>query len=242
MKGGWQMNLTVTAIGLLSVAVSTSAIALPQFEPLPPWVGKAQVEHFTRTPPDRLNGARVQRTGQVSPAKDGDIKGSPYAFPDSPNELESPPGFCNDHKSGHFGHHPLIPQDAATMFAGRLAAIETLVGIRNEQLDVWRNYTSALLDFIEGLKPQQESAGLQDNRSATTEGQQLFAERMADHAIELADKAQTLKGAMQSLRQVLSPGQLAKLAETDRPGPDWPGSFDEDGGRRNDIPPGPVGR
>lgn len=118
------------------------------------------------------------------------------------------------------------PKDATSSLAGWLAAEETMVGIRSEQLDAWRTYTSALLAFAEGPHPQfkDEAAGgnANDDPAKLQEVEPLTIERMADIAIERGAKAQTLKQAAKALLDVLTPDQQAKFAEADHKGRPMP--------------------
>jgi hypothetical protein len=129
----------------------------------------------------------------------------------------------NDHRCiPDFTHHDRAgPPIHRLMLGSRLAAIETIIGIRTDQLDAWRNYTSALVDFFDEHPPRLDDAGPQPTQnpasSPTGENRPLFAEKIADHAIELGEKAQKLKQATQSLRSLLTPDQLEKLARVDHP-------------------------
>ncbi|SDP53049.1 hypothetical protein [Phyllobacterium sp. OV277] len=122
----------------------------------------------------------------------------------------------------HFPH----PKDAASALAGWLAAEETMVGIRSEQFDTWRTYTSALLAFAEGPHPHfRDNAApgtVSDDPAKPQENEPLTTERMADIAIERGAKAQTLKQATKALFEVLTPDQQAKFTEADRKGPPAP--------------------
>jgi len=117
-----------------------------------------------------------------------------------------------------FPHRPNL----ALMIAGKLSALETLVGIRSSQLDAWRDYTSALMDFLTPPKHEQPDPADADDADAPRadhggDGQvQLFGERLADRALDRAAKAKVLKDKALALRNVLTADQLAKLEDVER--------------------------
>ncbi|RWC69308.1 MAG: hypothetical protein EOS30_22385, partial [Mesorhizobium sp.] len=114
------------------------------------------------------------------------------------------------------------------MLAARLAALETRVGIRSEQLDAWRDYTSALQAVLSPPRPAIWPCGA----ARTTIGPQAkgpdagpagkpdpfaFQERLADDVTARAASAAKLKGAIAELRAKLTPEQLEILASAERP-------------------------
>lgn len=127
-------------------------------------------------------------------------------------------------RHGHARHR----QPLGLRIAERLAQTETYVGITSAQLDLWRAYSTALIDFFErpardrgpgGPRPSaapppaaQGEAGAAPAEAAPV----LFAERLADRAIERAERATALKTALDALRAELSPEQLDRLARAER--------------------------
>lgn len=115
------------------------------------------------------------------------------------------------------------PDPSGLGFAARLAAAETYVGITAGQLDAWRAYTSALIDFLEnagpGPRPDREPrpapAGADGTAKPSPDADPFFAERLADRAIAQAEKAKALKQAIDALRPVLRPEQLERLVKTE---------------------------
>ncbi len=124
---------------------------------------------------------------------------------------------------GRFPHG----QNPALAIAGKLSALETLIGIRSAQLDAWRDYTNALTDFLAFPKnqplgfPPIDAAPPQSDHDTSKQGK-LFGEQMADHVLDRAGKATVLKEKALALRNVLTSDQLAKLEDAERslvPGP-----------------------
>ncbi|MGG6895544.1 hypothetical protein [Rhizobium sp. BR 315] len=129
------------------------------------------------------------------------------------------------------GGFPRGPNPALEL-AGKLSAMETLIGIRSAQLDAWRDYTNALTDFLAFPKHRPPGPPLPNEDAAPPSGQdgdnqpdrqkELFGERMADFALDQAAKATVLKEKATALRSALTADQLAKLENVERsliPGP-----------------------
>ena len=135
---------------------------------------------------------------------------------DAPDAL--PPGPGPDRPGWRHG------PDFKMRLARDLAGLETLIGIRTDQLDTWRDYTSALL-AVAG--PPRPPVGM----PADGKGAFAPAERLADAAIARADAAESLKSAIATLRDKLSPEQIALLQQAERhmgPPPPFPGPGPQD--------------
>lgn len=150
------------------------------------------------------------------------------------------------------------PHEIGLHLAGKLAAAEVYVGIESGQQDAWRAYTSALIGFADGMEPDAHDRGPGEHGQrpnpghgrptppadrAQPEGPRtapLFAERMADRAIEQGEKARTLKEAAEALRSALDDEQLARLARAERAFAPDPGMRGPHGGSHGR--PGPHDR
>ncbi|MBZ9707691.1 hypothetical protein LB543_13265 [Mesorhizobium sp. ESP7-2] len=124
------------------------------------------------------------------------------------------------------------------MLAAWLAALETRVGIRSEQLDAWRDYTSALQVVLSPRRPDRgPQAKGPDAGAGGTPDPFAFQERLADDVTARAASAAKLKDAIAELRAKLTPEQLEILASAERPHGPPPGPW---GGPSNDAV-GPAG-
>ncbi|PZQ84031.1 MAG: hypothetical protein DI549_06135 [Ancylobacter novellus] len=107
---------------------------------------------------------------------------------------------------------------AVRLLAGLLlSAQETALGIRTDQMDAWRGYTTALI----ALLPSGERLERWRNKEKRADAQAFdLAQDIASAAIERAEKARALQEAVSRLKAVLTPEQLnmarqmqAKLVE-----------------------------
>lgn len=114
---------------------------------------------------------------------------------------------CDRGKPGHHGHgwkHGKYGhgRKGPDQLAPRLAAMETEIGIRAEQLDAWRDYTDALQAVMKRPSRAGLMAGAKEPFSRV--------EGMADRMIERAEAAEKLKAAIATLRTTLTQEQLDK--------------------------------
>ncbi|RVA44961.1 hypothetical protein, partial [Mesorhizobium sp. M7A.F.Ca.CA.004.09.1.2] len=115
------------------------------------------------------------------------------------------------------------------MLAARLAALETRVGIRTEQLDAWRDYTSALQAVLSPPRPNHGRPGSAEAKGPDAAGPGgkpdpfAFQEKLADDVTARAVSAGKLKDAIAELRAKLTPEQLEVLASAERPHGSPPG-------------------
>lgn len=218
------MRSRLLALGLFSAAAVHPALAAqpgPDAAPGEPPVMSMQdgPDHGPmRYPPQ---GWGPQGFGPHGPMRPGPEGFGPQGF--GPRRMGPPPEF---------------------MLAARLAALETRVGIRSEQLDAWRDYTSALQAV---LSPPRHDRGPGGTGSPEAKGPDAgpasnadpfaFQERLADDVTARAGSAAKLKDAIAELRAKLSPEQLEILASADRPHGPPPGPW---GGPPNDAA-GPAG-
>jgi hypothetical protein len=141
------------------------------------------------------------------------------------------PRWAMRHGPEGFGPHRLGPPPE--FLAARLAAIETRIGIRSEQLDAWRDYTSALQAVL--APPSRPDFGPGGTGAPGPDGPPgsdgakrdpfAFQEKLADNITARAVSAAKLKDAIAALRSKLTPEQLEILASADRPHGPPPGPW-----------------
>ncbi|SFP98755.1 hypothetical protein SAMN03159463_05323 [Mesorhizobium sp. NFR06] len=141
------------------------------------------------------------------------------------------PRWAMRHGPQDFGPRRMGPPPE--FLAARLAALETRIGIRSEQLDAWRDYTSALQAVLAppprpdfgppGRAPDDADAGGKSDQAKRDPF--AFQERLADEVTKRAASAAKLKDAIAVLRTRLTPEQLEILASADRPHGPPPGPW-----------------
>lgn len=114
---------------------------------------------------------------------------------------------------------PHLPPPGQPHLASLLSASETLLGIRADQLDAWRDFTDAFLALAQPTRP-----------STPSETPEPFARPAALANKVMADgkKAEALASAIDRLKAKLSPAQLERAAQLDAqllppPPPFWGG-------------------
>lgn len=105
------------------------------------------------------------------------------------------------------GPGPAFDPAAARLIAGMLlSAQETALGIRTDQMDAWRGYTTALI----ALLPSGERLRRWSDEKTRAEAQAFdFAQDIAGAAIERGDKARALQDAASKLKAVLTVEQTS---------------------------------
>lgn len=138
-----------------------------------------------------------------TPGHARDIPGSPAipAEAAAPWACEAPPFAAEPAEPG-----PALDPAAMRLIAGMLlSAQETTLGIRTDQLDAWRSYTTALI----ALLPSGDRLGRWTEEKRRAEAQAFdLAQDMAGAAIERAEKAHVLQEAIAKLKAVLTPEQM----------------------------------
>lgn len=105
---------------------------------------------------------------------------------------------------------PMLPGGEAKL-AARLAAMETAIGIRSEQLDAWRDFTDALLAVL--APPEPPPAAEKGKPPAPF----ARAARLAADVAERGREAEALGRAVTALEAKLTADQLARAARFERP-------------------------
>ncbi|WEK51440.1 MAG: hypothetical protein P0Y66_05385 [Candidatus Kaistia colombiensis] len=141
-----------------------------------------------------------------------------FAKPDATTEASSKGGDQGEMKRGPHGRDHGREQDRRgprgermqMWLAQNLNAAETLIGIRADQHDAWRDYTNALLAMFQ---PPVRPVVAPDANAAPVP----FAreERLISNVTDRAAKAADLSKAIDALKAKLTPEQLTKLANAE---------------------------
>lgn len=118
-----------------------------------------------------------------------------------------------------FGNRPAAmlppPPRGGLHLAGALSSMETLIGIKSNQLDAWRDYSSAVLAFLQ--PPTQDR--MQRPQPADFNGrsdEKPMMDMMADAAIARGNAAARVKVTLEALTKILTPEQIRLLASSER--------------------------
>lgn len=134
--------------------------------------------------------------------------------------LASPDGHRG--KPGMFASHlppPPPPPPSPELLSQMLSGAETEIGIRQAQLDSWRDFTAALIAVMTPPRPPDEQ-GLERASSSTNKDDAAapfsLAQFAADDAIRRAKRAEALKLAIDALKQQLTPDQLTVVVDIEK--------------------------
>ena len=131
---------------------------------------------------------------------------------------DAPDTACADHRAGRPGDAPRPaftavatcilppPGPGPLILASRLAAMESFIGIREEQLDAWRGYTDALYAMLHPPAAQAKPAAEPPDALAQSA-------MLATCAVEQGRAADRLMAAIGALRGKLTPEQLERLKQ-----------------------------
>lgn len=129
--------------------------------------------------------------------------------PDGPgSKCDGPPPGAGGRS--HMGAPPFGPGHLAMA----LGAMETEIGIRDNQLDAWRDFTDALLKVTAPPSPPSRPVGYAPGTSPTERASEPFehARLLANDAIARGRGGEALLKAIEVLSSKLTPEQLAKVA------------------------------
>ncbi|OZA83530.1 MAG: hypothetical protein B7X76_07455 [Azorhizobium sp. 39-67-5] len=165
-------------------------------------------------PPTRLTQAAPAEAPRQPPAPVAEAapeRQPPFAPPGFPPQGFPPQGFPPH------GFPP--PRPDPIEVAGLLSAQEIALGIRADQIDVWRAFASAVVDFVavdgpppppeQGSRPKPEPFGL--------------PQAIASRAVEAGAKAKAVLDARTALLARLTPAQIERARKMDMPPPPPPG-------------------
>nr|WP_145959220.1 hypothetical protein [Rhizobium sp. ACO-34A] len=105
--------------------------------------------------------------------------------------------------------------------ANRLSALEVRIGVRSEQLNAWRDYTSALQALLAPQPPKDDESDPRSKEDKTGQERDPFdrVAKLADRIVTRAEAAERLKIAIATLRTTLTAEQLHALSVTS--GEEW---------------------
>jgi hypothetical protein len=98
--------------------------------------------------------------------------------------------------------------------AGALSSVETLVGIRSNQLDVWRDYSSAVIAFLQQPMPDSMQHRAPPEFGARKDAGPMM-DVLADAAIAHGNAALRVKVTLEALKKILTPEQTKLLASAE---------------------------
>ncbi|WP_238120483.1 MULTISPECIES: Spy/CpxP family protein refolding chaperone [unclassified Xanthobacter] len=196
------LSSVVTSVALVGVAAAQNSSGKTQ-DRLPQIasesvMARTQVAALDRPPGQPLAGPQL--------ASAGPHPQPPFAAAPGPVR----PGQPGGRRMGPPGPPPPGP----LALAGRLAAAETAIGIRVDQLDVWRDFTDALQATATPPRPARRPARPARSDTAEADAPAPFSgiEAMASRLQERGKAGEQLAKATAALKAKLTPAQLERVA------------------------------